>query len=235
MKKSHGCQTLISGFLLIACLTTSCGKTSSVNYSSGPKKEAKAYAGESKEEETFKNELTRIIGKSGMNICYYLGNASYFLEHLAPLYHVYPAQFCGVPTSRELENKSLLQQAGYSGNFTKFFADHDDLEHYFDNAKNIMVGCSGINVKPEPKGFISLGHGIDADGMYYDDLTYQTGQRPNDDISLVFTKYLESTFPTRDSILDYYGADRSRKTVLFLPTEGILEFIDKRAPQHVRE
>jgi hypothetical protein len=192
------------------------------------------YHEESAEEKKFINALAATLEKNHSDICYYTENASYFLEHTVPLHHVYPGKFCGTPSEKHATNIGLLKRAGFKDQDFREFVDEAAIRRYLTTGNNAVVACSGTALGKVSPRFTVLSHGIDAESLYLDNQTLDPQKSPATEISLLFTKFNETTYARPEEITRFYRADSQRKTVLFLPTIGIWEMTDSEAPLEVR-
>lgn len=195
-----------------------------------------AYHLESQAEIRFKKELAHLIAAQKGELCYYLQNQSYFLEHTVPFYHVYPAPFCGTKDVLAQRNAVLLSQAGYPDSEIKYFPSQINIKNFLDNGNNLIVGCSNPTSDFIPHvRYFAVTHGIDADNLYINNETIDPDKnKMTEDKALLFTKFSESMYASTQEIKQYYQVQTNRKTILFLPTTGDFELTDMMAPLEVR-
>lgn len=190
------------------------------------------YRGESPQELSFIVQLKKLSLEKGIKICYYLGNASYFVEHLVPLYHVFPAKFCGEQNSKLVQqNKNILLARGFPEFDFEIYENIAEIDNFLDRSpNNLLISVSAVALERQHANYIQLSHGVDQDHLYYHgSMAYKPGTPPTDDLSQIFTKFNERTAPTSEEIADYYKLDKTKKTILYLPSEGFMEFFDKGA------
>lgn len=229
-------------FLTLSCAFTRARDSSGEQkfQDSGPNPAASnlyLYQRESAQELNFIVKLKKLTMEKGIKVCYYLGTPSYFIEHLVPLYHVLPARFCGEKNSELVQkNRDLLLAKGFPNFDIEIFDDMEGIEKFLDESPNhFLISISGVRLERGHSNYFQLTHGVDQDHLYYHgSMDYKPGVRPTDDMAMIFTKFNEFNAPTDAEISAYYKLDKTKKTILYLPSEGFMEFFDKDAPEEVR-
>ena len=202
------------------------------------------YRDESSEEIAFKNKLAEIFQENNIDISYYVSNPMYFIEHLMPLYHVFPAKLCGlrlggehrqfirgeVETSYMEQARFLLKRYGFDkDDYFLVFTNEEQRRQYLKDS--FIVSCLGSGMEGE-KNYFNIGHGNDEADLYHNDQTLDPN-KPLKKLTTVFTKFNESYYEKPDILKAFYRIDPAKKTIVFFPTVPPWDFLSRDTPKHI--
>lgn len=194
----------------------------------------------SKPEKRFINELQKMIADKKFSACIGIESASYFFEHVLPIYHIWPAPFCGVKGAERSEfNAKTLVEMGYPSSSIFLFYDQRNIRKFLEKSDHHVLWHVSNSFKiPELNKVKKLGeltHGIDTDGLFDEKYVKKPLTKPYmGGISLSFSRFSMENYEPISKIKDFYKLDPTKKTILYLGTIGEWEFLDPSiAPKFV--
>ncbi len=181
-------------------------------------------------------ELQRVAKEYSVSICYELKSRDCFLVHLLPLFHVFPAPFCGEAEDPMVKHvvRRLLDH-GYARDLMFLFSEKDEFRaSYLSQERRILITDQDMFHSYSPGLYVSVMHGVDEDKVFYGEQKLLSPDKmPYPAMSLMFTRFNDMVNSrAKQEFERFYGLDSAKKTILYVGTApvGDFEFLDPECP-----
>ena len=174
-------------------------------------------------EQNFIKAIKNIGLSNNINVCYLIEGFIYIVDHLIPLFHVFPGPMVCLNIEENIVAQYLINRKGFSKALF-IEADKNVLKKYLNQSPtNLVVSCSGNALselrQEDHPNYVVLTHGIDEDYVYRKKIQLDELPIPEKWISLVFSKFNRSFI--HDNRLNNIDLDPKKKTIMFSGTIGL--------------